>query len=45
MGTGASKPEWMGADQWEEMKLTDAETINEICGFDYSQFDEPEDDL
>jgi hypothetical protein len=40
---GLSKPEWMSIEQYEESKFTDAESINELSGFDYSEFDEPDD--
>jgi hypothetical protein len=44
MGTGLSKPDWMSDEQFAEYKFTSAEAREELCGFDYSQFDEPEHD-
>jgi hypothetical protein len=43
MGRGLSKPSWMSNEQFSEYKMT-AEAKDELSGFDYSQFDEPEDD-
>jgi hypothetical protein len=44
MGKGLSKPKHMSNEEYAEYKFTSAEAKEELSGFDYSQFDEPDHD-